>query len=81
MSNVPATRPDYSAHMAPRHRRDAAGITYADGTLVFDPSSDAACTCRVSGWHTCPRHNANTYAEQQARHSIDSIMPLQRGLW
>lgn len=61
---------------APRHRRTVVGITYVDGTLVFDPSNEAACQCSVSGWQTCPRHNANVYADQQARHATDSLPPV-----
>lgn len=42
---------------------------------VYDVQNDAACKCAERGWHICPRHNADTYADQQARHATDSIGP------
>lgn len=42
---------------------------------IFDVQNDATCTCPVRGWHSCPRHNADRYADQQARHATDSIGP------
>lgn len=59
----------------PKHRRDVTWIPFDDGTYVYDIQNDAACTCPVRGWHTCPRHNADRYADQQARHATDSIDP------
>lgn len=49
-----------------KHRRNVPLAVHAD------VQNDARCTCAASMW-TCPRHNADTYADQQARHATDSI--------
>lgn len=57
----------------PRHRREITPITFEGGLYVMDVQNNAACECALRGWMTCARHNANTYADQQARHATDSI--------
>lgn len=69
MRNLPRTSPAYT----PRHRRDVEPVRHSTGFIVFDANNEAACKCRVSGWSTCPRHNPDTYADQQARHATDSL--------
>lgn len=48
----------------PRHRRTMA-----------DVQNDARCN--GSMW-SCPRHNADVYADSMARHATDSITPAAR---
>lgn len=55
----------------PTHRRDIPAVDFR----VIDVSNNARCTCSERGYHTCPRHNPDTYADQQARHATDSIGP------
>jgi hypothetical protein len=58
-----------------KHRREIPNLFPSH---VFDVQNNAVCQCRVSGWATCPRHNADTYADQQARHATDSLSPAER---
>lgn len=56
-----------------KHRLPVTFIPFDDGTYVYDVQNNATCTCAVRGYATCPRHNADRYADQQARHATDSI--------
>lgn len=67
--------PRYHPAPTPRHRRPKNPIRL-DGVYVMDVANDAKCECSLRGWAVCPRHNPDTYADQQARHATDSIAPV-----